>query len=58
MIALIHSNEREKRRADWTSDVGGGWGRLDVLLSFNDDGEPHPRVSQLHAALTWNPRID
>lgn len=56
-MALIRSDDREKRRFEWTSDCFVGRGRLDGL-SFDETDEGQRRVSQLHAALTWNPRID
>lgn len=56
-MALMRSDGGDKRRFEWTSDCFVGRGRLDGL-SFDEADEAHRRVSQLHAALTWNARID
>lgn len=56
-MALMRGDDGDRRRFEWTRDCFVGRGRIDGL-SFDESHESHRRVSQLHAALTWNPRID
>lgn len=56
-MALMRSDDGDRRRFEWTSDCFVGRGRLDGL-SFDEADEAHRRVSQLHAAVTWNARND